>query len=56
MHVQPGLELGMLAASGWNAGGTWVVPEEAGLRLYTVAVDPMSIKDIEELETIKEGR
>ncbi|MBK8975235.1 MAG: hypothetical protein IPM29_04875 [Planctomycetes bacterium] len=29
-----GLELGMLAASGWNAGGTWVEPERAGLGLY----------------------
>ena len=29
-----GLELGMLAASGWNAGGTWVEPEQAGLGLY----------------------
>jgi hypothetical protein len=29
-----GLELGMLAASGWNAGGTWVTPERAGLGLY----------------------
>ncbi len=30
-----GLELGMLAASGWNAGGTWVEPEGAGLGLYS---------------------
>jgi hypothetical protein len=32
-----GLELGMLAASGWNAGGTWVEPEQAGLGLYSSA-------------------
>ena len=30
-----GLELGMLAASGWNAGGTWVRPEDAGLGLFS---------------------
>lgn len=30
-----GLELGLLAASGWNAGGPWVEPERAGLGLYT---------------------
>lgn len=30
-----GLELGLVAASGWNAGGTWVTPERAGLGLYT---------------------
>lgn len=29
-----GLELGLVAASGWNAGGTWVRPEDAGLGLY----------------------
>ena len=32
-----GLELGLLAASGWNAGGTWVEPEEAVLGLYASA-------------------
>ncbi|MCG3121800.1 MAG: hypothetical protein GIKADHBN_00171 [Phycisphaerales bacterium] len=30
-----GLELGLVAASGWNAGGTWVTPEHAGLGLYS---------------------
>ena len=30
-----GLELGMVAASGWNAGGTWVDPEHAGLGLFS---------------------
>ena len=29
-----GLELGLVGASGWNAGGTWVTPEHAGLGLY----------------------
>ena len=32
-----GLELGMLAASGWNAGGTWVDPQHAGIGLFTSA-------------------
>ena len=32
-----GLELGMVAASGWNAGGTWVPPEQALLGLYASA-------------------
>jgi len=32
-----GLELGMLAASGWDAGGTWVEPEEALIALYSSA-------------------
>ncbi len=30
-----GLELGLLAASGWNAGGPWVEPEQALLGLYS---------------------
>ncbi len=29
-----GLRLGMIAASGWNAGGSWVAPEQAGLGLF----------------------
>ncbi len=29
-----GLELGMVASSGWNAGGTWITPEYAGKGLY----------------------
>ena len=29
------LELGLLAASGWNAGGTWVEPEQAGIGLFS---------------------
>ena len=29
-----GLRLGMIAASGWNAGGTWVTPEDAGMGLF----------------------
>ncbi|MBM4063153.1 MAG: hypothetical protein FJ265_18960, partial [Planctomycetes bacterium] len=32
-----GLELGLLASSGWNAGGTWVTPEHAGIGLYASA-------------------
>jgi len=34
-----GLELALLNASGWNAGGTWVVPERAGLALYSSSVE-----------------
>ena len=33
-----GMDLGMLAASGWNAGGPWVPPEDALLRLYASEV------------------
>ena len=29
-----GLSLGMVAASGWNAGGTWVKPADAGMGLF----------------------
>ena len=30
-----GLELGLVAASGWNAGGTWVDPSHAGLGVFS---------------------
>ena len=29
-----GLSLGMVAASGWNAGGPWVTPKDAGMGLF----------------------
>ena len=29
-----GLEIGMIASSGWNAGGNWIPPEHAGKGLY----------------------
>ena len=29
-----GLELGLVASSGWNAGGSWIKPEHAGKGLY----------------------
>jgi hypothetical protein len=29
-----GLRMGMVAASGWNAGGTWVQPPDAGMGLF----------------------
>lgn len=29
-----GLELGLVGASGWNAGGPWVKPPQAGIGLY----------------------
>lgn len=30
-----GLKLGMIAASGWNAGGTWIEPADASMGLYS---------------------
>jgi hypothetical protein len=32
-----GLDLGVVASSGWNAGGSWVTPEYAGKGLYHTA-------------------
>jgi len=29
-----GIELGLVTSSSWNAGGTWVAPEHAGMGLY----------------------
>jgi len=29
-----GMELGLVASSGWNAGGSWITPEYAGKGLY----------------------
>ena len=29
-----GLEIGIIASSGWNAGGSWIPPEHAGKGLY----------------------
>ncbi len=29
-----GLELGLVASSSWNAGGTWITPEHAAMLLY----------------------
>jgi hypothetical protein len=34
-----GLNLGMIAASGWNAGGQWVKPADAGMGLFHSRVD-----------------
>jgi hypothetical protein len=33
-----GLEIGLVASSGWNAGGSWIRPEQAGKR-------PLSVPD-----------
>jgi hypothetical protein len=33
-----GLRLGMVAASGWNAGGSWVQPSESGMGLFSSQV------------------
>lgn len=30
-----GLELGLVASSGWNAGGSWIPPEHAGKGIYS---------------------
>lgn len=32
-----GLRLGMIAASGWNAGGPWVKPRDAGMGLFVAS-------------------
>ena len=32
-----GLEIGLVASSGWNAGGSWIPPEHAGKGLYQSA-------------------
>jgi len=44
-----GLELGVVASSGWNAGGTWVTPEYAGKGLYhtaTLVKGPRSFHEV----------
>lgn len=43
-----GLEIGMVASSGWNAGGTWITPEHAGKGLYqstTSVTGPKAFQD-----------
>jgi hypothetical protein len=30
-----GIKIGMIASSGWNAGGSWVIPDWAGKALYS---------------------
>lgn len=43
-----GLELGLVASSGWNAGGAWITPEHAGKGLYhatTTVTGPMKFHD-----------
>jgi hypothetical protein len=44
-----GLELGVLGASGWNAGGPWVTPQQAGVGLYhsVLTVDASTETDLE---------
>jgi hypothetical protein len=32
------LELGLVASSGWNSGGTWVTPEMAGKNLFSAGI------------------
>jgi len=41
------LDLGLIVSSGWNAGGSWVTPEQAGKRLFfanQVITGPAEIK------------
>lgn len=33
-----GLEIGIVASSGWNAGGSWVTPEHAGKGIYQKSI------------------
>ncbi|HNQ90264.1 MAG TPA: glycosyl hydrolase [Verrucomicrobiota bacterium] len=43
-----GLEIGIVASSGWNAGGSWVPPEHAGKGLYhstTRVTGPKGFRD-----------
>ena len=43
-----GLEIGVVASSGWNAGGSWIPPEHAGKGLYqstTTVTGPMDFHD-----------
>jgi len=43
------LQLGMIAASGWNAGGPWVEPKDAGMGLYcsqTEVTGPSSFSQV----------
>lgn len=43
-----GLELGLVASSGWNAGGSWIKPEHAGKGLYhatTTVTGPAKFHD-----------
>lgn len=43
-----GMEIGIVASSGWNAGGSWVTPEHAGKALYhsaTPVAGPAKFKD-----------
>jgi hypothetical protein len=41
-----GLELGLVASSGWNAGGAWVMPEHAGKNIYCSTLEVEGPKKI----------
>lgn len=43
-----GLEIGIVASSGWNAGGSWVTPEHAGKGLYQTSTTVTGPKDFRE--------
>ena len=43
-----GLEIGMIASSGWNAGGSWIPPQHAGKVIYqsiTTVTGPKAFHD-----------
>ncbi len=43
-----GLELGIVASSGWNAGGSWVTPEHAGKGLFQTSTAVTGPKEFQE--------
>ena len=42
-----GLEIGIVASSGWNAGGSWIPPEHAGKGLYHSATAVTGPKQVQ---------
>ena len=53
-----GLEIGIVASSGWNAGGSWVTPEHAGKGLYhstTAVTGPTGFHDARPLPELPEN-
>lgn len=44
-----GLRIGLVASSGWNAGGSWITPEYAGKALYHSAISVTGPKRFQEI-------
>jgi hypothetical protein len=42
-----GLEIGIVASSGWNAGGSWIPPEHAGKGIYQSVTTVTGPKDLQ---------